>query len=548
MLISVLKRLAAASKGSFSVPVLLSTILWAVPAVAQESIETIREDETESAWLIKQPEVKKALQDYKDKIKFLKYDEVVVAGGGCVQTGGTGRTWKRYIDPVGSNSDRLYHGRIWIPGATDGIVRISSIEGLPLVINKFPQHLSQSPEPDSYFLRLGYEDDNLIDNGYYPKNKNNGSDCALGSDRMPIEGTAWLKIRAIHHQPGDAPSSPNPRAPLDLWWDRVDDNFFPYMPDWWQHHRGDGVPNSTLSTGCDSFREAHEPDDFLILGRSPQCTMSDPDVDEANFGSSFCHAIGPIDAVHGHVNWGAVTYRGRIYYERKSVDGDYDWALSPMDDQDNDQPIEIGVSTGNTLADGTPQADGYPLYDKLDVKILALEFSSRETLNRIVNSPWWERFKKDLKKDRPAARRSVKGREAIVVGLFGLDNEHGGDTGARVELHPVWGLAIHTESDSTEDVWVILARNWGNEGSCSNGWDITHGKWQHNLTLPENKMKFFLTAKFAPTAVAADFHANYGNASSNANVETIGNGVLLTIQLPEPEKKKLFWGELHIKK
>jgi hypothetical protein len=547
MLLTLLNRLAVALKISFSVLLLFAASLWAVPASAQETIETLRDDDTESAWLIKQPEVKKARQEYKDKIKFRKYDEVIVTGGGCVQTGGLGKTWKRYIDPLGANSDRLYHGRIWIPGATDELVRISSIAGQHLVINKFPEHSSTPESSDSYFLRLGYEDDKLNDNGYYPKSNTNGStQCVLGADKMPVEGTAWLNIRAIHHQLADAPSSPDPRAPLDLWWSRVDDNFLPYMPDWWQHHQGNGIPNSTLSDACNSFREAA--DDFLVMGKSPLCTMSDPDVDEANFGSSFCHVIGPIDAVHGHVNWGAATYRGRIYFERKSIDGDYDWALSPMDEQDNDKPIEIGVSTGNTFADGTELADGYPLYDKLDAKILALEFSSRETLNRLVNSPWWEKFKQDLKTNRPAARWSVKGKEAIVIGLFGLDNEHGGDTGSRVELHPVWGLAIHTSSSPTEDVWAILARNWGNEGSCSNGWDITNGKWQHYLSLPENKMKVFLPTKFTPTAVTRDLHANYGDASEKVEAELFEHGVLLTIQLPEPEEKKLLWGEVHIPK
>jgi len=37
-------------------------------------------------------------------------DLVVVSACGCVQSGGKGDTWKRYVDPSGDDSDRLYHG------------------------------------------------------------------------------------------------------------------------------------------------------------------------------------------------------------------------------------------------------------------------------------------------------------------------------------------------------------------------------------------------------------------------------------------------------
>src|ERR1700761_737493 len=45
--------------------------------------------------------------------------QVIVSAGGCVQTGGKGLTWKRYVDPQGANSDRFYHGIIGMPGMPD---------------------------------------------------------------------------------------------------------------------------------------------------------------------------------------------------------------------------------------------------------------------------------------------------------------------------------------------------------------------------------------------------------------------------------------------
>ena len=77
---------------------------------------------TQTVWRITQPNVKQAATSY-PQIKFLPGDSVSVDAGGCVQTGGHGRTWKRYVDPSGANSDRLYHGQIWIPGINTSLVR-----------------------------------------------------------------------------------------------------------------------------------------------------------------------------------------------------------------------------------------------------------------------------------------------------------------------------------------------------------------------------------------------------------------------------------------
>src|SRR5262245_50328066 len=72
---------------------------------------------------INQPVVNRPTADYKN-VQFAPGDTVTVQAGGCVQTGGSGKTWKRYVDPQGVNSDRLYHGLIYIPGMR-GLRRIS---------------------------------------------------------------------------------------------------------------------------------------------------------------------------------------------------------------------------------------------------------------------------------------------------------------------------------------------------------------------------------------------------------------------------------------
>src|SRR5262249_21256909 len=49
---------------------------------------------------------------------FAPNDLVQVSADGCVQTGGTGSTWKRYVNPSGPGAENKYHGLIRIPTGT----------------------------------------------------------------------------------------------------------------------------------------------------------------------------------------------------------------------------------------------------------------------------------------------------------------------------------------------------------------------------------------------------------------------------------------------
>jgi hypothetical protein len=65
-------------------------------------------------------------------VAFAPGDIVDVQADGCVQTGGLGDTWKRYVNPTGSGTDHLYHGLIRIPTATpagSGLVGIRTVIG-----------------------------------------------------------------------------------------------------------------------------------------------------------------------------------------------------------------------------------------------------------------------------------------------------------------------------------------------------------------------------------------------------------------------------------
>jgi hypothetical protein len=123
-------------------------------------------------------------------IRFKAGDKVTVNAGGCVQTGGRGKTWKRYVDPSGPNSDRLYHGLIFIPGLTPAgsLQRISTVIGRQFVLPSF--------DPFANSLLLGYEDDGYGDNGYYAHDDGTENQCKN-------VGNAWVTVR-IERPPATA--------------------------------------------------------------------------------------------------------------------------------------------------------------------------------------------------------------------------------------------------------------------------------------------------------------------------------------------------------
>ena len=86
---------------------------------------TVKSDGSEDV-RIDQPVVDQSSFEYKS-IVFSPSDLVTITADGCVQTAGLGATWKKYVNPSGSNSgppDGLYYGAIVIKGATtaDGLL------------------------------------------------------------------------------------------------------------------------------------------------------------------------------------------------------------------------------------------------------------------------------------------------------------------------------------------------------------------------------------------------------------------------------------------
>jgi cathepsin L len=117
-------------------------------------------------------------------ILFQPGDIVSVTAGGCAQTGGAGKTWKRYVDPEGDNSDHEYYGLIQIAGVTNGLVPLRNTGGsyAPGQPDRYTVHFKTAvpdniPESERY-LKLGYTDDDYSDNGYYSHDNGNDNQCA----------------------------------------------------------------------------------------------------------------------------------------------------------------------------------------------------------------------------------------------------------------------------------------------------------------------------------------------------------------------------------
>jgi hypothetical protein len=171
---------------------------------------------------IRQPAVTAPVHEYPD-ILFQAGDRIFLDAGGCVQTGGAGKTWKRYVDPSGEAADRLYHGLVFIPGVTPGLVRIGGVINRPLDVP-----VGMGPWP-TLNLTLGYEDSDgdYADNGYW------GHDDGT-EDQCKDVGAAWVTIRikhAVNAQQGTA--NMTGVKDFDLKWDSSDPNGYPFNPRWY---------------------------------------------------------------------------------------------------------------------------------------------------------------------------------------------------------------------------------------------------------------------------------------------------------------------------
>ena len=461
------------------------TVIWfaSTPSAnANERVNCSHPSTTRTVCRIDEPNVNERLTTY-PIITFQAGDSVSVQAGGCVQTGGHGKTWKRYVNPSGPNSDRLYHGLIQIPGVQSDLVRIAGAILHPVTV-------PTTIDPNNAHLRLGYEDDGYGDNGYWGHDDGTENQCRNVGDAFVI-----LTIdRSISTPPPPAP------APFDLVFTPTDPNDFPLNPQWgWQKTHPGSLPNA--DTQC-----------FALQGifSNPQCTTQSPSLDLPSGWNAIWCAEGSQHSINGHVNWMPATWQGTISWDGHSspgTDDDYNVNLVP--------PANEGL---------TVSSEGH----------IHSEFDSDETIDHF-RTPWWQTFHDAVDRDDASARAMIDGKFAIIVGLAGLDCEHGCAT----ELHPVYGLAIHVNDNPSDDTWAIFVRNWGDEGYCS----------QEGHPLDTASMAFLIpraAASAVKVGAASTFLTNSGGASGPAVSLVPGQGAVVAFGLPDPTQGARINGELHL--
>jgi hypothetical protein len=210
------------------------------------------------------------------------------------------------------------------------------------------------------------------------------------------------------------------------------------------------------------------------------------------------------------------TYEGKLHWSDHSLpfpaalgDDDYNWDLYPKNCS--------GLTAQN------PDA-------------IHLEFDSDETVDNISDG-WWNQFHSMVDEGDASARQLIGETgnglpDAIVIGLMGLDAEHGGGS----ELHPVYVMAIHLQDDPNNDQWAILARNWGDEGECSHGKEVVE----------INSLSLLIPRANASSVSVLDSTRFYSNGNSTVSYTQVPGGVLVTFNLGPPQDENLISGLLQL--
>lgn len=479
-----------------------SWVLAVLLAAAAMPILPVRADQTtrctpngpnQTVCRIDEPIVTQRLTDY-PQVTFRAGDRVTVSAGGCVQTGGAGATWKRYVNPSGPNSNRLYWGTISIPGATQGVVRLSDVIGTPLTV--------AAGVSSPLFLKLGYVDDDYSDNGYYSHDDGTENQCKS-------QPNAFV-VLTIDHPPGTTAScaGSSGNSPLDLVWTDCDPNGFPLNPRWRYQVANGSVPPPPTTLCPSALQHVQVGNTVQIVINFPQSCISWP----VNYDSGFW--CGP------HVNFFAATYKGPVDWWEKSTagtDDDYNYRMFPPDNEGL-----VGLH---------PSTDG-----------MEIEFDSDETIDHF-SSPLWTKFHQMVHDDNSAAQAYIKGKTAVVTSLLGFDCGH---PSCSSEQHPAYAMAVDMDnSNLSDDQWGVFARNWGDEGFCSSN--------EHNL--PGNDLKVLIPWLPGATAVAVlpdtQFYP-FANSDSSASVPSpqitvaTGQGILLDFALPDPSAQLGVEGEVHL--
>jgi hypothetical protein len=397
-------------------------------------------------------------------VVFAPGDVVDVNANGCVQTGGLGATWKRYVNPSGPKSEQYYHGLVRIPTATEtsgGLVRINTVIGKHL-------HVTGTGLPVSQLeLHLGYEDDDYSDNGYYSHDDGTDDQCKI-TDADPVSGGPAYAVVTIYR--GVSPDNPQSTYDFDVLSDTSDPNGLPYNPAWAWQLRPENAGKIPSTSMCHEFSRRGSTLDVPDMFMSPyfaDCT------DQADLSTVDLPPPGDLcwwgtipyvgSTFAGHVNWFPVTVEGTAHPVSHSGwpypfgDDDYTFTFTS---EEIGNPLSVNGRSG-----------------------LHVEFDSDETIDHFQDSSpanEWNALHNAVDNNGNVAQL-FQG-HTILTGMFGLDAEHD----LKAELHPLFAMATlrdDFENSANDEAWLIFVRNQGDEGYCSTSiWNL--GLENYTFRLP----------------------------------------------------------------
>ncbi len=520
---------------------------------------------------IVQPNVNVDHMTYQSQVRFAPGDIVEVRADGCVQTGGHGSTWKRYVNPSGDGTDSKYHGLMKIPTAFpagSGLIRIENFIGKLQVVKGDPN----VPASD-LFLELGYEDSDYGDNGYNDHDDGTNDQCSLSNIGYPASVTITI-YRGVR------PDPPQSRFDFDVLPTLVvhaivtnngvpntdpdnlgmDHNGLLLNPTWSFHGHTDknGKDNKGKDPSGDMCHDfSYRPSIIGIptLQLEPyfaDCTdqTDENNADMASGASSYLCYLGkhgPLEtgSFPGHVNWFPVTMTGHAKWGNHEDlfpfgDDDYNFNFFP-DSPDNslllagrdalhgefdsDETIDnFNSEAWNTLHDAVNNADAAKAALGICSQKHNCDAARIQQLNDTISRPG-----------------VFFDGTTVLTGMFGVDGEHD----LKVELHPILALAtqLDSQSDPLDEVWLMFARNRGDEGYCSSRlWDS--GLEDYIVRLP------WRDGATSVQVTQRDFHGPPGFTEPNFMIVPPGSsddpGVYAIFHLGPAELKPFIDGSVHL--
>lgn len=448
---------------------------------------------------IVKPNVAVPKTTYESVIRFAPGDIVDVRANGCVQTGGHGNTWKRYVNPADDEGGK-YHGLMQIPTAYpagSGLIPIENFIGRLQTVRGDP-----NVPVEQLFLTLGYTDSDYSDNSYDSPDDGTRDQCKTQGAQ---DGTpAHVTITIYRGVAPDTPQSPfdfdvlptmvtHPDNSHNTDADRLglDHNGLLLNPSWsWQQrcttvNGKQQCPNQNNFPSSSMCHDFSTRDSFLGIPGSmiPYFGDCTDQTDEGNvdiaegFNGAACYwgKGGPLNtgSFPGHVDWFPVTINGSVKWGSHELwDDDYDFNFYPQ--SPGNQLILSGRDALHAEFDSDETIDNFHTdeWNQLHTAIDNAEIA-KGGLDQCSSKHNCDQQRIDeLQAIVDVASKHFDG-TTVLTGMFGLDGEHD----LKAELHPVYAMATlrdsrHFEDDPLDEVWLMFARNRGDEGFCSSRlWD-----------------------------------------------------------------------------